>query len=36
VDPAKKITVVAMTNTATEGMAGKFPDSVRAAVYDEL
>jgi CubicO group peptidase (beta-lactamase class C family) len=36
VDPAKKITVVAMTNTATEGMAGKFPDAVRAAVYEQL
>ncbi len=36
VDPAKKITVVAMTNTATEGMAGKFPDAVRAAVYEQI
>jgi len=33
VDPAKKITVVALTNTAPEGMAGKFPDGLRDAVY---
>jgi CubicO group peptidase (beta-lactamase class C family) len=35
VDPARKITVVALTNTALEGMAGKFPDALRAAVYEE-
>lgn len=33
VDPAKKITVVALTNTAPDGMAGKFPDGLRDAVY---
>ena len=36
VDPAKKITVVALTNTATEGMAGKFPDGIRTAVYEGI
>jgi hypothetical protein len=36
VDPAKKITVVALTNTAPEGMAGKFPDGLRDAVYASL
>jgi CubicO group peptidase (beta-lactamase class C family) len=34
VDPAKKITVVALSNTAPEGMAGTFPDGIRDAVYD--
>ncbi len=33
VDPARKITVVALTNTAPDGMAGKFPDGLRDAVY---
>jgi hypothetical protein len=36
VDPAKKTTVVALTNTAPEGMAGKFPDGLRDAVYASL
>ncbi len=36
VDPARKITVVALTNTAPEGMAGKFPDGLRDAVYAEV
>ena len=36
VDPAKKITVVAMTNTALEGMAGKFPDALVATVYQQI
>jgi CubicO group peptidase (beta-lactamase class C family) len=36
VDPARKITVVALTNTALEGMAGKFPGALRAAVYEEI
>ena len=35
VDPARKIIVVAMTNTALEGMAGKFPNALVAAVYAE-
>jgi len=34
VDPAKKITVVVFTNTAPDGMAGKFPDGLRDAVYE--
>ena len=34
VDPARKITVVALTNTAPEGLAGKFPGALRAAVYE--
>ena len=36
VDPAKKITVVALTNTAPEGLVGKFPNALRAAVYEGL
>lgn len=36
VDPAKKITVVAMTNTALEGMSGKFPTALVATVYEQL
>lgn len=36
VDPAKKITVVALTNTAPDGMAGKFPDGIRDAVYEGI
>jgi CubicO group peptidase (beta-lactamase class C family) len=33
VDPAQRLTVVAMTNTAVEGMSGAFPRAVRDAVY---
>ena len=33
VDPVRKITVVALTNTAFEGMNGRFPTEVRDAVY---
>ena len=36
VDPVKKITVVALTNTAPDGMAGKFPDGIRDAVYEGM
>jgi CubicO group peptidase (beta-lactamase class C family) len=36
VDPVRKITVVALTNTAPDGMAGKFPDGIRDAVYEGL
>jgi CubicO group peptidase (beta-lactamase class C family) len=36
VDPEKKITVVALTNTALEGLMGKFPGAVRTAVYEEI
>ena len=36
VDPAKKLTVVLLTNTAPEGMAGKFPDGLRDAVYEGI
>jgi len=36
IDPVKKITVVVFTNTAPEGMAGKFPDGLRDAVYEGL
>jgi CubicO group peptidase (beta-lactamase class C family) len=36
VDPAKKITVVALTNTALEGLTGKFPVALRDAAYQEL
>nr|WP_210201809.1 serine hydrolase domain-containing protein [Mesorhizobium loti] len=34
VDPVRKLTVVALTNTAFEGMSGAFPTDVRNAVYD--
>jgi CubicO group peptidase (beta-lactamase class C family) len=33
IDPAKELTVVALTNTAFEGMIGRFPVDVRDAVY---
>ncbi|UGV26706.1 class A beta-lactamase-related serine hydrolase [Rhodopseudomonas boonkerdii] len=33
VDPSRKLTVVALTNTAFEGMSGAFPSEVRDAVY---
>jgi hypothetical protein len=34
VDPAQKLTVVAFTNTALEGMWGKFTTDLRDAVYE--
>ncbi|MGF0540326.1 serine hydrolase domain-containing protein [Agrobacterium sp. ES01] len=34
VDPTQKLTVVAMTNTAFEGMSGVFPMDIRNAIYD--
>jgi len=36
VDPARKLTVVALTNTAFEGVFGAFPFSLRDAVYRSL
>ncbi len=33
VDPAKGLTVVALTNTAVEGVFGRFPTQIRDAVY---
>ncbi len=36
VDPTRKITVVALTNTALEGMSGKFPFALRDAVYEGI
>lgn len=33
VDPERKLTVVALTNTAHAGMMGAFPDGVRDAIY---
>ncbi len=36
VDPERRLTVVALTNTTVEGMAGRFPNEVRGAVYDVL
>ncbi|MBA8901416.1 serine hydrolase domain-containing protein [Phyllobacterium sp. P30BS-XVII] len=33
VDPVRKLTVVALTNTAYAGMIGAFPDGVRDAIY---
>ena len=36
VDPARKLTVVALTNTALEGMWGKFTTDLRDAVYESV
>jgi hypothetical protein len=36
VDPARKITVIALTNTAPEGLVGRFPGAVRDAVYEAI
>ena len=36
VDPARKLTVVALTNTALEGLMGKFTTDVRDAVYESV
>jgi CubicO group peptidase (beta-lactamase class C family) len=33
IDPAHELTVVALTNTAFEGMIGRFPVDVRNAMY---
>lgn len=33
VDPAQKLTVIVLTNTALAGMAGAFPDALQEAVY---
>jgi CubicO group peptidase (beta-lactamase class C family) len=33
VDPANRLTVVALTNTAFEGMSGAYPTEIRDAVY---
>src|SRR3954466_6892695 len=33
VDPAKRLSVVALTNTAVAGMNGPYPDGIRDAVY---
>ncbi|WP_207461415.1 serine hydrolase domain-containing protein [Azospirillum sp. SYSU D00513] len=33
VDPAERLTVVSLTNTAVAGMTGAFPDALRNAVY---
>lgn len=33
IDPANELTVVALTNTAFEGMIGRFPVDIRNAVY---
>lgn len=36
VDPVADLSVVALTNTAIAGMAGPFPDAIKAAVYAGL
>lgn len=36
VDPARKLTVVAFTNTSLEGMWGKFTTDLRDAVYESV
>ncbi len=34
IDPAQRLTVVALTNTTFEGMAGRFTTDIRDAIYD--
>ena len=36
VDPAKRLTVVSLTNTALEGMPGRYVRDLRAGVYEEF
>jgi CubicO group peptidase (beta-lactamase class C family) len=36
VDPERKFTVIALTNTALEGLAGRFPIELRDAIYRAL
>lgn len=36
VDPKRNLTVIALTNTAIEGMSGAFPSAIRDAVYASL
>jgi CubicO group peptidase (beta-lactamase class C family) len=36
VDPARRITMVSLTNTALEGMAGRYVRDLRGAIYAEL
>jgi CubicO group peptidase (beta-lactamase class C family) len=36
IDPVNEFTVVALTNTAFEGMIGRFPADIRDAVYGRL
>ena len=36
VDPQRRLTVVALTNTALEGLYGRFPIDVRDAIYRAL
>jgi CubicO group peptidase (beta-lactamase class C family) len=36
VDPAQRLTVVALTNTAYEGMNGRYPADLRDAIYASL
>jgi CubicO group peptidase (beta-lactamase class C family) len=36
VDPERRVTVIALTNTALEGLAGQFPIELRDAVYRAL
>jgi len=36
VDPLAALSVVCMTNTATTGMAGRFPNALRQAVYRDI
>ena len=36
VDPVKKLSVVSLTNTALEGMMGRYTRDLRNAIYDDL
>jgi CubicO group peptidase (beta-lactamase class C family) len=36
IDPERRITLVSLTNTALEGMAGRYVRDLRGAIYAEL
>ena len=36
IDPAKKLTVIALTNTTLEGMNGAFPEHLTKAIYESI
>jgi len=35
-DPVKNLSVVSLTNTALEGMMGRYTRDLRNAIYDDL
>jgi hypothetical protein len=36
VDPDRRLTMIALTNTALEGLSGRFPIELRDAIYRRL